>query len=70
VLENGLHTVHHEQPGTHWSRLRGLHDARAGRIDPRLNENSIFGYVWKAYLRRSRHRRSGAVPLARAAERT
>jgi fatty acid desaturase len=52
VFENGLHTVHHEQPGAHWSRLRALHDARAGRIDPRLNESSIFAYVWKTYLLR------------------
>jgi fatty acid desaturase len=70
VLENGLHTVHHEHPGTHWSRLRSLHDERAERIDPRLNENSILGYVWKAYLHPFRRRTSSPHPLAQAPGRT
>ncbi len=70
VFENGLHTVHHEHPGTHWSRLRELHDARAARMDPRLNERSIHGFVWKAYLNPFRPRRSPVVPLARAPGRT
>jgi hypothetical protein len=70
VLENGLHTVHHEHPGTHWSRLRSLHDERAERIDPRLNENSILGYVWKAYLHPFRRRTSSPHPRAQAPGRT
>jgi fatty acid desaturase len=51
VFENGLHTVHHEHPGVHWSRYRALHDARAGRILPELNQNSLFGYVFDEYVR-------------------
>lgn len=51
VFENGLHTVHHEHPGVHWSRYRQLHDWRAARIHPDLNQNSMFGYVL-ARLRR------------------
>lgn len=70
VFENGLHTVHHEHPGTHWSRLRALHDARSERIDPRLNERSIFSYVAKAYLRPFGRKKSSVRPLARAAGRT
>ena len=50
VFENGLHTVHHEHPGVHWSRYRALHDARAARIAPHLNQNSLFGYVASEYL--------------------
>jgi beta-carotene hydroxylase len=50
VFENGLHTVHHEHPGVHWSRLRPLHDARARRIDPRLNLPSVFAYVFRQYV--------------------
>jgi fatty acid desaturase len=49
VFENGLHTVHHEHPGVHWSRYRALHEARAGRIDPRLNQGNLFGYVLRTY---------------------
>lgn len=50
VFENGLHTVHHEHPGVHWSRYRALHEARAARINPHLNRNSLFGYVLSAYV--------------------
>jgi fatty acid desaturase len=50
TFDNGYHTVHHEQPGVHWSRYRALHLARADRIHPTLNQNSIFGYCFKTYL--------------------
>jgi fatty acid desaturase len=49
VFENGLHTVHHEHSGVHWSRYRTLHDARAARIDSALNQRSPFGYVIRTY---------------------
>jgi len=65
VFENGLHTVHHEHPGVHWSRYRALHEARAGRISPRLNQNSLFGYVLNAYVHRLEpltHARAAALP--------
>ena len=51
VFENGLHTVHHEHPGVHWSRYRALHESRASRIAPRLNQKSLAGYVFRTYLR-------------------
>ncbi|HEX6272921.1 MAG TPA: fatty acid desaturase [Polyangiaceae bacterium] len=57
VFDNGLHTVHHEHPGVHWSRYRTLHDARASRIDPVLNQRSLFEYVAKVYV---------IAPVARA----
>jgi beta-carotene hydroxylase len=63
VFENGLHAVHHEHPGTHWSRLPGLHAARAGRISARLNQNSLFGYVLQAYvIEPLTHARTAALP--------
>jgi fatty acid desaturase len=67
VFENGLHTVHHEHPGVHWSRYRALHDARAARIRDDLKQNSLFGYVLRAYLfdpLRSREPATGASPRA------
>jgi fatty acid desaturase len=63
VFDNGLHTVHHEHPGLHWSRYRALHAARASRIDPRLNQSSLFGYLLRTYLGRVRR----ATRPARAA---
>jgi beta-carotene hydroxylase len=63
VFENGLHTVHHEHPGIHWSRYRALHDGRAARIRPELNQNSLFGYALRAYvIDPLRHARAAALP--------
>jgi fatty acid desaturase len=50
VFDAGFHTVHHEHAGTHWSEYRRLHRERGDRIDPRLNESSIFGFVFKRYV--------------------
>ena len=50
LFNAGYHTVHHEQPGTHWSRYRALHEARARAIHPDLNQPTVFGFCWKTYL--------------------
>jgi fatty acid desaturase len=62
VFENGLHTVHHEHPGVHWSRYRSLHLARAARIDPALNERSLFGFVLRHYGLAPLRRRFSRMP--------
>jgi fatty acid desaturase len=49
-FNNGFHTVHHEQPGLHWSRLPEAHAALAPRIDPRLNESSLWWFAVRQYL--------------------
>lgn len=67
VFDNGLHTVHHEHPGVHWSRLRALHDARASRISPHLNQSSLFGYVFATYVVEPVRQRFGASRSPRAA---
>jgi beta-carotene hydroxylase len=50
VFDAGYHTVHHEHPGTHWSRYAALHRERASRIDPRLNQPSVFAYCFSSYV--------------------
>ena len=50
VFDNGYHTVHHDQPGLHWSRYRALHASRAALMDPRLNVSTPLGYALRAYL--------------------
>lgn len=50
LFDNGFHTVHHERACLHWSRAREEHAKIAHLIDPRLNEQSIFGYAWSAYV--------------------
>jgi len=50
LLNNGLHTVHHNSPGTHWSKLREKHNKIAHKIDPRLNEENILTYLFRTYI--------------------
>ncbi|MFZ5896203.1 MAG: fatty acid desaturase family protein [Myxococcota bacterium] len=61
TFDNGYHTVHHEQPSLHWSLLREAHLLRAHGIDPRLNQDSIFGYCFSEYV---------TAPLARRFQRS
>ena len=50
VFDAGYHTVHHEQPGTHWSKYAALHHARKSAIDPSLDEHSILVFCFKNYV--------------------
>lgn len=50
VFNNGFHTVHHENPAAHWSKLPELHYAIAEQIDPALNERSFLWWVFRAYV--------------------
>jgi beta-carotene hydroxylase len=54
VFENGLHTVHHEHPGLHWSRYRELHRRREGQIAPELNQSTLLGFAFRRYVSRAR----------------
>jgi fatty acid desaturase len=52
VFQNGYHTVHHEQPGLHWSRYPELHASRAAKIRPDLNQpGTVLGFFARRYLR-------------------
>lgn len=53
VFDNGYHTVHHEQPGQHWSRYRALHQARAAQILPELNPGTLLGFMLSRYFSRA-----------------
>lgn len=49
VFQAGYHTVHHENPGTHWSLYPALHAARGDRIAPELNEPDVITFCLKNY---------------------
>jgi beta-carotene hydroxylase len=61
LFNAGYHTVHHENPGAHWSKLAALHAQRAGAIDPELNPATLFGYCASTYLL-GRERRPKSAP--------
>lgn len=50
VFNNGLHTVHHENAGAHWSKLPELHARIEAEIDPALKQHSIFGFCFDNYV--------------------
>jgi beta-carotene hydroxylase len=50
VFNNGLHTIHHEHPGAHWSTAYTLHNAIADKIDPALNWTNFLWWIFRAYV--------------------
>jgi fatty acid desaturase len=50
MFNAGYHTVHHENPGTHWSEYRLLHEQLAKDIHPSLNERSLAWFCLKNYV--------------------
>ncbi len=50
LFNNGLHTVHHNNPGLHWSELPAAHKAIEDKIDPALNEPSFVWYMVRTYV--------------------
>lgn len=56
VFDAGLHTVHHEHPGVHWSQYRALHQARQAQIHPALCQRNVFTFLWNHYVREAKAR--------------
>jgi fatty acid desaturase len=51
VFNNGFHGIHHMRPGLHWSLLREAHEKTLRpNLHPALDQASLFGYCWKAYV--------------------
>lgn len=50
LLNNGYHTAHHVAPGLHWSKLKEKHEELADRIDPSLNEVSLWWFLIRTYV--------------------
>jgi fatty acid desaturase len=51
TLNNGYHTLHHHQPGLHWSLLPAVHAREiTPHIDPALEQKSLIAYIFRAYI--------------------
>lgn len=60
AFNNGFHTVHHEQPGLHWSLLPEQHARTvAGKIHPALDQQSFFLYIVRTFVLSNRETYDG-----------
>lgn len=50
LLNNGFHTVHHEDMGMHWSKAPAAHDKIKHLVDPSLNERSLVWFLFRTYI--------------------
>ena len=50
LFNNGLHTIHHMQPGLHWSETPAAHKKIEGKIAPYLNEKYLTWYLLRVYI--------------------
>ena len=51
MMNNGYHTIHHDNPSRHWSELAEAHEKEVKPfIDPRLDQPSMFGWLARTFL--------------------
>ena len=50
LFNNGLHTVHHDRAGLHWSEVPAAHAKVKDKIDPVLLEQSFWWYIFRVYV--------------------
>lgn len=51
TFNNGYHTIHHMDPGLHWSKAAAAHAERvAPHVHPNLDQPSMLAYIWRAYV--------------------
>ncbi len=50
LFNNGLHTIHHETAGLHWSQVPEEHKKIEKNIDSSLLERSFWWYIFRNYV--------------------
>lgn len=64
TFNNGFHAIHHDRPGLHWSLTPKAHEeVYVGNIDPRLDEKSMFLYLFRAFVITGRRKRYDGRPV-------
>jgi fatty acid desaturase len=61
LFNNGYHTIHHQNPGIHWSETPAAHKKIVHLIDPSLNEPNFWWYMLRVYLLAPFDARFGSV---------
>ena len=64
LFNNGFHTIHHMHPGMHWSKCAAAHHKEVvPHMDPRLDEPSMFAYLFRASIWPGRRVRYDGEPV-------
>lgn len=50
LFNNGYHTVHHDHPGIHWSKLPEEHAKIQENLNPVLTETSFWWFIFRTYF--------------------